>query len=159
MLGDTASGNLAKVHDFLSKISDRPKVFVFDLDSTLWSSMDAARTQPPYRRNGENNVFDGHGVQIKIHSDTSDVFQAIRSCDGHVAVASLNAKEANCISILRECKDVPRNFVALLICYLKECRSVSTRVVHRYSLFAIPFIPVHVVNEKGIHALFCGALL
>ncbi len=114
MLGDAASKNLANVHDFLSKVSDRPKVFVFDLDSTLWSSMDAARTQPPYRRNGENHVLDGHGVQIKIHSDTSQVFRAIRKCDGQIAVASLNAKEANCVSILRECEDDSWNFIGVL---------------------------------------------
>jgi magnesium-dependent phosphatase-1 len=95
---------LAAIRDALNKIADRPKLFVFDLDNTLWSSQDAARTQPPYRRSGENHVHDGQGIQIKIHSDTKNVLQAIRSCEGRIAVASLNAKEANCVSILRECK-------------------------------------------------------
>ena len=65
------------------------KLFVFDLDFTLW---DAGGTWcdctiPPYRKKG-NEIYDAEGSHIKLYPDVIHILETLRKSGKKIAVAS-----------------------------------------------------------------------
>lgn len=77
-----------------------PKLCVVDLDRTVWSSHNAASTQPPYRLNTDSEVRDAHGETIRMHADTLQVMKALKGAKCRLGIASLNNNHERCCQLL-----------------------------------------------------------
>lgn len=75
-------------HSVLSK-----KVFVFDLDLTLWSHEDAQSTVPPYMVEGLRAV-DTRGDVVELYECVPRLFRKLKELGKKIAIASWNAPEA-----------------------------------------------------------------
>lgn len=69
-----------------------PKIVILDLDYTIWDSMCARKTVPPYKLTGMHEVTDdnGSGWQIRIGEHTRDILTALRQHGCRLGIASLN---------------------------------------------------------------------
>ena len=84
----------------LQAASRLPKLCVVDLDRTVWSSHNAASTQPPYRLNTDSEVRDAHGETIRMHADTLQVMKALKGAKCRLGIASLNNNHERCCQLL-----------------------------------------------------------
>ncbi len=71
----------------------KKKVFVFDLDLTLWSHEDAQSTSPPYRVEGLK-AFDQRGEVVELYWCVPELFKRLKQMGKKIAIASWNAPEA-----------------------------------------------------------------
>ena len=84
----------------LQAASRPPKLCVVDLDRTVWSSHNAASTQPPYRLITKCEVKDAHGETIRMHADTLQVMKALKGAKCRLGIASLNSNHERCCQLL-----------------------------------------------------------
>lgn len=65
------------------------KLFVFDLDFTLWNAGDTfcSETQPPYRWRGDK-LIDEHERWIRLYPDTTNVLAQLSADNKLIAAAS-----------------------------------------------------------------------
>ncbi len=67
----------------------KPRLFVFDLDFTLWNAggLWCDCTTPPYRRNGKH-VFDSENRCIVLYPDVIEILKHLKSKNYFLAIAS-----------------------------------------------------------------------
>jgi len=82
---------------------DKPKLFVFDLDYTLWPFY-CDCSSPPFSKRAVNNdtegVIDSRGRPVKLFPDTKDILHQLHK-DGHtIGIASRTSATAEAESLL-----------------------------------------------------------
>ena len=64
-----------------------PKLFVFDLDFTLWPFWVDTHVDPPFTRY-QDEVMDGHGTTIRLYRDVNDILRGLKHAKCLIAAAS-----------------------------------------------------------------------
>jgi magnesium-dependent phosphatase 1 len=120
------------------------KLFVFDLDFTLWNSGDTfcSETDPPYfRKDGE--LFDQKGRWIRLYPDTIRVLDKLADSKVGIAVASRSYSPENANSLLR-IFDINRYFHRAEIYPGSKLRHLQTLQEH----FSIPFNQIYFFDDE-----------
>ncbi len=69
------------------------KLFVFDLDLTLWEHPDISSTSPPYRRLSRDVIVDSTGEVVKLRPCARQLLERLKALGVRTAVASWNYPE------------------------------------------------------------------
>ena len=69
------------------KAHELPKLFVFDLDFTLWPFWVDTHVDPPFTKY-QDDVIDGHGAIIRLYHDVNDILKELKHAKCVVAAAS-----------------------------------------------------------------------
>lgn len=66
------------------------KVFVFDLDFTLWDAGGSwcDCTNPPYHKDSNGSVFDSYDRHIRLYDDVPDILESLKNLNFEIALAS-----------------------------------------------------------------------
>lgn len=77
------------------------KVFVFDLDFTIWNAGDTfcSETNPPYLWK-DGKLVDCSGRWIRLYPDTIEILEFIQSMGIHIAIASRTEVPANALELI-----------------------------------------------------------
>ena len=89
--------------NFLHDIPDNDlqKLFVFDLDYTLWPLEADEHINPPVRLTAEGKVVDRFDNEIKLHTDVVEIFQSLHTRSITIAVASRSTTADLCEKLLQ----------------------------------------------------------
>jgi magnesium-dependent phosphatase-1 len=70
----------------------RYKLFVFDLDETLWTVSEGLTTlvRPPFQRPSPDKIENEHGFWVELRPGVRDLFDHIKSRGGYISIASRN---------------------------------------------------------------------
>lgn len=68
------------------------RLFVFDLDETLWTLSDGITSImiPPFRRAGPDRVENDHGFWVELQPGVRELFEFLKRRGGYISVASRN---------------------------------------------------------------------
>ncbi len=69
------------------------RVFVFDLDRTLWTHEDAQSTVPPFTLEGLKAV-DSRGDVVQLYDCVPELFRLLKEMGKKIAIASWNAPDS-----------------------------------------------------------------
>ena len=86
----SSASEVLHLHQAAGKVL--PKIVILDLDCTIWDSLCARKTVPPYKVTGLNEVTDdnGSGWKIRIGEHTRDILTALCQHGCRLGIASLN---------------------------------------------------------------------
>ncbi|XP_065915833.1 magnesium-dependent phosphatase 1-like [Dysidea avara] len=83
-----ASQSASKLKEFLNSLKRIPKLFVFDVDFTLWPLHVDCYVTPPFKSNGCGGATDVYGKRAVLFPDVKDILSDIRQCGIKMAAAS-----------------------------------------------------------------------
>ena len=71
-------------------INTNYKVFVFDLDFTLWDAGGSwcDCTNPPYKKDSEGRVYDSYDRHIRLYDDVLNILASLKNQNYKIALAS-----------------------------------------------------------------------
>ncbi len=75
-----------------AKGNGRYRLFVFDLDETLWTLSDGITSvmAPPFRRTSRDRVENDHGFWVELQPGVRELFEFLKRKGGYISIASRN---------------------------------------------------------------------
>ena len=93
-----------QMDDIIDNISEghRPKLFVFDLDYTLWPFWVDTHVEPPFSKDHNGAVRDKNNYPIKLYPDVRIILEKLKSSGCPIAVASRTEAPSEAKDLLKK---------------------------------------------------------
>ncbi|XP_066931571.1 magnesium-dependent phosphatase 1-like [Clytia hemisphaerica] len=87
-----------------------PKLFVFDLDYTLWPFWCDTHVTPPFKKlEGSGNIVDKRNKHVKLYSDTKEILETLKQ-EGYLIAAASRTETPVIAEELLDLFDIDRFF-------------------------------------------------